>query len=908
MGSQLQVIGNLKIRLGRLPPSGDAVNHTFLFTDIEGSTRRWEADPVAMQHALDAHDSTLRGAIERYGGHVFKHTGDGMCAWFASPSAAVRSAIDAQRKLELPVRMGIASGEANERDGDYFGPALNRTARIMSAGHGGQVLLADASEAGIESVQYIDLGERRLRDLSGVTRLYQVRAEGLAVEFPPLRTVDLSPGNLPIQPTSFLGRDLEVKALAELVRQHRLLSLTGPGGVGKTRIALQVAAGLVTEFPDGVWFVELAPLRDGHSVPDAVARVLSATGQADRTLTASIVQAIGGRRLLLVLDNCEHVLDAVAELVDTVLSCTQLAKILVTSREGLQLRPEHRWPVPPLDVADGVHSSAFSLFLERARAADPTFSLDHPIEVNAAVEICRHLDGLPLAIELAAARMVSMSVVEVHGRLDQRFRLLTGSRRGQANHQTLRQTLQWSYDLLDPDEQGVLDRASVFAGGFDLDAAAAVCAFEGMDEYEVLDILDSLVRKSLLNVERVGTRARYAMLESVRQFSLDRLSPTDFATCRIGHAGYFARRARDAWDESWNGSGDEGVMSWIEVMSWIDSEFDNLRAGFRFAKDHAQVEDAAMIAAHATLLAFALQRYEPVGWSEEILPAAIEADLAILPRVYSAAALCTYVGRPEDAVVHARAGLALEGQPGYDGFEPGWTAFYEAIGHRFAGRVADYVAISTAMSEQSGLVQLIGQCALIFALPLIGRSDKAMTLAEQTITAARDRGNPFLIAWAYNAYGRAYSERMPARALDAFREGLEYTRENRVPFWEANIARDAAALEAAHGERSEALWMFEQTINTFHRTGNVGHTAATVASLAMFFARIDQPAIAATLYGACQRHPSINMVIGLPPVLDELQAALGSTDFDRCTATGMSMEWADAVRHALQQIYAVRNG
>ena len=251
-----------------------------------------------MELALEAHDAVLRRAIESQGGRLFKHTGDGVCACFGSPTAAIEAAIAVQRRLELPVRIGIATGEAHERDGDYFGPVLNRTARVMSAGHGGQILVAESSAVSIQGVELFDLGERRLRDLSGVTRLYQVRADGLGAEFPPLRTVDLSPGNLPAELTSFLGREIEVKTLTELLRHHRLLSLTGPGGVGKTRIGLQVAAGLVTDFPDGVWFVELAPVGEADAVPDAVASVLSVTAQAGVSLTAAIAQAIGGRRLL----------------------------------------------------------------------------------------------------------------------------------------------------------------------------------------------------------------------------------------------------------------------------------------------------------------------------------------------------------------------------------------------------------------------------------------------------------------------------------------------------------------------------------------------------------------------------------------------------------------------------------
>ncbi|MFN0090103.1 MAG: ATP-binding protein [Acidimicrobiales bacterium] len=877
-----------------------AATLTFLFTDIEGSTRRWEADADRMRLELEAHDAVLREVVAANGGHLFKHTGDGICARFSSPAEAIAAAVAAQRLLQLPVRMGLATGEAIERDGDYFGPVLNLTARVMSAGHGGQILVAGAAPADLDGVSLLDLGERRLRDLTDLTRIYQVRADGLVAEFPPLRTVDLSPGNLPVQVTSFLGRDLEVKLLAELVRANRLLTLTGPGGVGKTRVALQVAAELVTDFPDGVWLVELAPLSSGDAVAEAVATVLKVTTEPQVRLEQAIGKAIGDRRLLLVLDNAEHLLDATAELVRHVLASTTKASVLLTSREGLRLSGEHLWPVPPLDISEGIHSTATELLIERAREVDPSFTLAHHNDIEAAVEICRRLDGLPLAIELAAARLLSMNVREVRDRLNRRFRLLTSTQHGQGHHQTLHQTLQWSYDLLQTDERALLDACAVFAGGFDLEAASLICTTSGTDELDTLDTLDSLVRKSLLTVERVGDRTRFGMLESVRQFALDRLTSAALTSLRDSHADYFGGQSRQLWESMWNGPG------YRQGVNWVDTEFDNLRAGFRWSTEQGRIESASRIASHTAMLAFALQRYEPIGWAEEVLAAATTQDIAELPRLYSAAGLCTYVGRPNDAVGYANHSLTLEADPRYDPFEAGWTAFFEAIGHRFAGRVDQYVAIAADMAAQTGLVQLVGRCALIFALPLIGRSEEAMQLAEPTLTDARERGNPFIISWALNAYGRAFTEQQPQKALEAFREGLDYTREFRVPFWETNIARDAAALEAAHGERTEALEMFESTINSFHRTGNTGHAAASVANLAIFFARIDKPAIAATLYGACQQQPSINMVIGLQAAIEQVATRLGPSEFHARIEEGQALIWSDTVTYALRQIYLAR--
>ena len=348
---------------------------TFLFTDVEGSTRRWEADADEMRVALAAHDEVLREAIEAHGGWLFKHTGDGVCAAFASPSSAVDAAVAAQRELELPVRMGLATGEAELRGGDYFGAVLNRAARVMAAGHGGQILLADSTAGLLSGVDLVDLGPRRLRDLPTPIGVFQVRAEGLRTDFPPLRALDASPGNLRAAVTSFIGRESEVAELQAAVKAHRLVTLTGVGGVGKTRLAVEVAGRLADEFPDGVWFFELAAVTDPAAVPDAVAAVLGITQQPGKSVSESVAAALEGRVRLLVFDNCEHVLDAAADLIEAILAHSATVRILATSREGLGVPDEQVWPVRSLDVASGVDSAAVSLFVERAQGIAPGFSM-----------------------------------------------------------------------------------------------------------------------------------------------------------------------------------------------------------------------------------------------------------------------------------------------------------------------------------------------------------------------------------------------------------------------------------------------------------------------------------------------------------------------------------------------------
>ena len=496
---------------------------TFLFTDVEGSTRRWEADAEGMRAALTAHDEVLRDAIEAHGGWLFKHTGDGVCAAFASPRSAVDAAITAQRKLELPVRMGIATGEAELRGSDYFGALLNRAARVMAAGHGGQILLAESTASLLSGVDLLDLGPRRLRDVPMPVHVFQVRADGLRTDFPPLRALDASPGNLRPAVTSFIGRASEAGEVQAAVKAHRLVTLTGVGGVGKTRLALEVAGRLVDEFPDGVWFFELAAVTDPVAVPDAVAAVLGITQRPGRSVAQSVAAALEGRVRLLVFDNCEHLLDAAADLIEAILAASATTKIVVTSREGLGIDDERLWPVPSLDVGAGVDSAAVALFVERAQDVSPRFTIGDDGEAAAVVEICRRLDGMPLAIELAASRMASMTAGEVRDRLDQRFRLLVGSG---AVWNAIRHcaTPSLGRTTCRPDGKGAA--RSVFGVRRWIRPAKRlrVAGFpDSPDDFATLDLLDALVRKSLLVAAQSAGRTRFSMLETIRQFAEEQL-------------------------------------------------------------------------------------------------------------------------------------------------------------------------------------------------------------------------------------------------------------------------------------------------------------------------------------------------------------------------------------------------
>src|SRR5271156_3947674 len=615
---------------------------TFLFTDVEGSTRRWEADAEGMRAALAAHDEVLRKAIEAHGGWLFKHTGDGVCAAFASPRSAVDAAVAAQLQLELPVRMGIATGEAELRGGDYFGVVLNRAARVMAAGHGGQILLADSTAGLLSGVDLVDLGAQRLRDLPTPVGVFQVRAAGLRTESPPLRGQDASAGNLRPQVSGLIGRESELVEVEAALRGHQLVTLTGVGGGGKTRLALEGAAQGADKIPDGVWLFELASLGDPGAVPDAVASVLGITQQPGKSMAESVATALEGRVRLLVFDNCEHVLDAAADLIEAILAHSATVKILATSREGLGLADEQVWPVPSLDVRAGIDSAAVNLFVERARHVAPHVSLAKADEASAVVEICRRLDGIPLAIELASSRMASMTAIEVADRLDHRFRLLVGSRRGPQRHHTLRHAVAWSYDLLDDAEKALLDRCSVFAGGFDLESACAVMGSD--DDFATLDLLDALVRKSLLVAGRSSGRTRFSMLETIRQFAEDQLvAGGEASEIRAAHARYFAERDADImalWDSPRQ----------RQAYDWFTVEMANLRTAFRWATDHGDLDAAAPIVAYAGWLGTAVQTLEPITWAEELIEPARVADHPRLAFLYVIASLCYSTGRIEAAV------------------------------------------------------------------------------------------------------------------------------------------------------------------------------------------------------------------------------------------------------------------
>jgi predicted ATPase/class 3 adenylate cyclase len=583
---------------------------TFLFTDIESSSRLWDEQPERMKAALLHHDRILREAVVRHRGVVVKTTGDGLHAAFQDPRDAVASTVDLQIALEdaastdllaLRVRCGMHAGVIEGRDGDYFGSAVNRAARIMGAAHGGQVLVSQAVADLIrdrlpEGVALRDLGAVRLRDLSGAERVYQVEHARLRADFPALRSLEVVPNNLPQQVTTFIGREREQEQVKAALRKARLLTLCGIGGMGKTRLSLQIAADLLGDYPDGVWFIELAPITDSRLVPQAVALVLGVKEEAGVPLSEGLAAYVRDRRVLLVLDNCEHLVDACAELAKQLLQAGPHVRILASSREPFNISGETIFTVPPLSLpgqkgdasADSnMQFEAVHLFVERATAVQSSFKHTDQY-MPAIVEICQRLDGIPLALELAAARVRALSVEQIAARVNDRFRLLTaGDRTAQPRQQTLRAMIDWSYDLLTDMERILFRRLAVFVGGWTLEAAESVTPWGDVDESLVLDLLADLVDKSLVVIDAEG--GRYGLLETVRQYADERLAQAGEADiARSRHLAYyvsFAEIARPQVDgpeqATWLTRIDLERENLLAAHAWCDQEPDGAALGLR---------------------------------------------------------------------------------------------------------------------------------------------------------------------------------------------------------------------------------------------------------------------------------------------------------------------------------------
>lgn len=702
-------------------------------------------------------------------------------------------------------------------------------------------------------------------------------------------------GHLPSRSKSLVGRQQISDEIVALLGRHRLVTLTGAGGVGKTALAIDVADRMRGHFPDGAWIVELGAVGESAAVPLAIASVLGITPQGDVDPIETVAEAVAGRRLLLVVDNCEHVSAAAATTIGRILTRSPTSTVLATSRESLWVAGEQRCSLTPLGTDGGPASDAVALFVDRARSIRSEFALSDPATSDAVVEICRTLDGLPLAIELAAARMASMTATELCQRLADRFRLLTSVGHRPARQQTLEQLVAWSTDLLAEPDRAALRAASVFSGGFGLRDLMAVTA--DTDELGVLDRVDSLVHKSLLVADPDGGATRYRLLETIRQYAQDHLCDEQtLVSLRDRHARHFGDEAAARW-ERWNGPG------WRAAADWVESAHANLRAAFRWSATRGDIAVATDVAAHAAVVGVTVQLFEMTSWAEELIEAATAADVPRLPRLLTAAGLACFAGRAMPAAEYAHRATELETDPRYEPCEPGYATFVEALARVYCGDLRRYVELSANVAARTDRAMAYGIPAYVDGLQASGRVDDALALTETAVEAARELGNPFWIAYALWTAGLAHAHRDARRALAAWDEGLEVVRQHRATFFEGFLSRDAAREHAIAGDMDTSLTLFSTAIEVFRRSGNVPQLVITVASVPAVLERLGHFEAAATLYAAIVRQPeSLGHVPDLADVALRLQAGMTTDHWTRCAAAGAKLDLRESAAYALRQI------
>jgi predicted ATPase/class 3 adenylate cyclase len=743
---------------------------TYLFTDIEGSTRLWETEPDKMRPALARHDAIVRTSVEGNRGTVVKMSGDGVHAVFADPLDAVRATLELQRTLvelepttervALQVRCGMHAGVDERRDNDFFGSGVNRAARIMSVAHGGQVLLSQAVAALVgdrlpDGVSLLDLGSVRLRDLANPERVYQVVHPQLRQVFPALRSLEARPNNLPQQVSSFVGRERELADIRNQLGNTRLLTLFGAGGLGKTRLSLQVAAEVLDDYSDGVWLVDLAPMTDERLVPQAAASVLGVKEEAGRPVLEALVKYVSDRKLLLILDNCEHLLNACAELATQLLRSGPHLKILASSRQPLHVAGETTYHVPSLSVPEPLATvtiqalaqyEAVRLFVDRARAVQPSFQITDT-NSRVVVDVCHCLDGIPLAIELAAARVRALSVNEIAARLNDRFRLLTsGDRTALPRQQTLRASIDWSYALLTDDERALLRRLAVFAGGWTVHAAEAIGAAGAVAKADVLDLLTNLVEKSLVKSDASG--ARYRLLETMRQYAQERLDESgERDRACDNHLRFYLEFAERAWPELVG----PNQGTWLKQL---DLERDNILAA------HALCDHANCGAEFGLRLASSVKRYwlnrGLLGLGHRVTvealsrPGANERSAVRCRALFDAGQLGSFMGRYGEAQKYLEESLSIAREIG-DQRRIAMVLQPLGIVHHGQGNLAtargyfeEALALAQGLGNKREIAAALNALAQLHRVQ--GAPDMAEPLYENAVTLAHELGDRESIA------------------------------------------------------------------------------------------------------------------------------------------------------------------
>jgi len=830
---------------------------TFLFTDIEGSTTRWEHHPDAMRTALARHDALLRSLITAHDGYVFKMVGDAVYAAFAVPAAALAAAQAAQRAVAaeewgevglLRVRMALHTGAVQSRDEDYFGPTLNRVARILSTGSGGQILLSSATvelvrDSLLAGTSLQDLGEHALKDLLRPEHVYQLTLPDLPSQFPALKSLTHQPHNLPVQPTPFLGREQEVDHVCLLLHRPevRLVTLTGPGGMGKTRLSLQVAAELSGDFADGVFLVALASVSDAALVVPTIVQTLGIHEVAGQSLLALLKSTLKDKQLLLVLDNFEQVVEAAVQIAELLAACPRL-KLLVTSRILLHLQAEREFPVPPLslpnprqlpDLVTLSQYEAVALFIQRAQAVKAEFTVTNA-NAPAVAEICARLDGLPLALELAAARVKFFAPPALLTRLEQGLSVLTGGARDlPARQQTLRGAIAWSYDLLSPQEQALFRRLAVFVDGWTWEAADVVCQAAGALEIDVLEGLLSLVDKSLLRQqESEQGEPRFWMLQLLREFGLEVLTKAGEreATCRV-HARYFLALAEEAEPEL---TGPNQVV-WTERL---EQEHDNLRAALGWTSEQREQEGGLRLAGALHMFWFRRGHLsEGRQWLSTLLASVHPGAAAVRAKALRGAGhLAQRQGDHSQARILLEESLALYREVGDTGgiadalYELGTLAWHQDDYGRARALHEESLALYREVGDNVGIARVLGQLGSLAQVQ--GDYSQARTLFEEGLALYRELGHKMNITWVLTALGllaRLQGDYSRARTL--FEESIALQRELGAKDFLSWALAELGTLTRLQEDYSQARTLFEESLSLSREVGTKGGSARALGEL-----------------------------------------------------------------------------
>ena len=840
-------------------PSGTV---TFLFTDIERSTETVaELGNERYADVLDDQRERLRQAFDAHDGHEVSTEGDAFFIAFVRAQDAVLAAIDGQKSLAdhtLRVRMGVHTGEALVRGGDYVGHDVHKAKRICDAGHGGQILVSETTADLVRATaQVADLGPHRLKDLEEAQRLFQVRCDGLPHDFPPLRSLESFRHNLPLQRSAFIGREDDIAQVRKQIERERLVTLTGVGGCGKTRLALQAGAELLDQFPDGVFFVDLSTMSDPKALAATAAQAVgvraptafgfSGPGTADELL----MDFLRTNTCLVIFDNCEHLLDEAAELVDRILSTCAGVTVLATSREPLDVEGEQAWRVPSLtvseDASDVDSSEAVSLFKARAKAVQPEFELT-PSNVGAVAEICARLDGIPLAIEFAAARIGHLSPRQIADRLSDRFHLLTGSRRRVQRQQTLQAALDWSYDLLRDDERTLLRRLAVFAGPFRLSAVEGVCADDELPRAAVTNLLGSLVSKSLVVTEAAGDELRFRLLETVRLYAEDHL-------VRAGESATIRRRHRDHY------------LAWLESHPWEDLYVvSTLSEVFEIELPHvrAAIEWSAAEGEYSAVGEMAARMFPSLYWN--LHPAEGSAWLSmafehedppsdILVNWVTAAAGYALIGSSDIGRALELAARAIELSPPVPNaayvMAASWSVIFDAVIAQFSGNRAATEGIRDrleALGEAGGSISRRWQgIARVFAGVgelCLGDPDRAIIAFESGLKDVDADCAQVWLAGQSHLTAAAIAAGDVDKAVVASLQGLEHPESGR---WMILVELVAGAALGCIGEHERARPMLLTAIDRSAAVSVPGWLEETMTGVAVYLAGVDPRAASALL-------------------------------------------------------------